>query len=63
MILFLGMAVREDDDFIDAEDGEGTGNVAAESGAKFIRLCAGVWLALPDLSVEEILTLRLYCQV
>jgi hypothetical protein len=42
---FCDLPVREDDDFVDAEDGEGAGYGAAEGGSQFVGLCAGVGLA------------------
>jgi hypothetical protein len=43
VMVFRSMAVGEDYDFVDAEDGEGAGYVTAERGSKFMGLCA-VWV-------------------
>ena len=40
VMFFWGVAVGEDYDFVDAEDGEGACYVAAERGSKFMGLCA-----------------------
>jgi len=40
VMLLWAVTVREDNDFVHAEDGEGTGYVTAEGGSKFMGLCA-----------------------
>ena len=52
MMSFCGMAVGKDNNFVDTEDGEGAGDVAAQGGSKLMGLCAGAELAEPSLGSE-----------
>lgn len=48
-----GVAVGEDYDFVDAEDGEGAGDVPRHGGAEVVGLCTGIVLVGDDIEGPE----------